>query len=344
MSRLALTLRDGRQAQAEPLERSLHLRVDGEAIGQLRLQQDTPDHATLSGRFLGEPDPLALLPLLAELYMHQPKLLDVVLELECSREFALAAVRTGVALRMQAHGQGWRLGVDRSTFWQQPALWLTAPSSAGMPLSYTVTGEKRHPLRAAQARGVVYRRYLPDLDLTLTFHVADLERHLDTFHEWMNQDRVHQFWELAGDRQSHADYLQGQLDDPKGLPLIAEFDGEAFAYLETYWAKEDRISPFYDVRDFDRGCHVLVGNRRHRGPAKVAAWMRAMSHYLFLDDPRTQRIVGEPRSDNHKFISYLQSVGFAKLKEFNFPHKRAAMLVLEREAFFDQYGPWGAVS
>ncbi|MEE4463942.1 GNAT family N-acetyltransferase, partial [Azotobacter chroococcum] len=31
---------------------------------------------------------------------------------------------------------------------------------------------------------------------------------------------------------------------------------------------------------------------------------------------------------------HLQALGFARLKEFDFPHKRAALMVLEREAFF----------
>jgi acetyl CoA:N6-hydroxylysine acetyl transferase len=340
MSHYRLPLGDGRVAHAARSGAGYALIVGGKPQALLTTVTSDTQQVILRGPAPGA-DALALIPVLAELFCRQPELRTVALELDCDHTYAAAATRAGVATQASAIDSRWRLQVERGSFWQHPALWLTAPNSAGMALRYTMTGEKRHPLRAPQARGTVYRRYLPELDTTLSFRVADLERDLDTFHAWMNQDRVHRFWELAGDRESHARYLQGQLDDPKGLPLIAEFDDEPFAYLETYWAKEDRLAPFYDVRDFDRGCHVLVGNSRHRGPAKVTAWMRAMCHYLFLDDPRTQRIVGEPRVDNARFIDYLQAQGFAKLKEFNFPHKRAAMVVLEREAFFDQYGPWG---
>lgn len=342
MTHFALTLPNGHTADARANATGFDLLLKQEVIAQLQHTPLGPTHSLLQGGLPLEPHPHALLPLLAELFCRNAALREVTLELACSREFALAAVRHGVAYRMQPQATGWQLLVDYQSFWQQPALWLTAPSSAGLPLRYTFTGEKRHPLRAPKPQDVVYRRYLPELDSTITLRVADLARDLDAFHDWMNQDRVHRFWELAGDRESHAAYLQAQLDDAKVLPLIAEFDGEAFAYLETYWAKEDRLSPFFDVQDYDRGCHVLVGNSRHRGPAKVAVWMRSMSHYLFLDDPRTQRVVGEPRVDNLKFIAYLQSQGFAKLKEFHFPHKRAAMVVLEREAFFEQYGPGSA--
>ncbi|GAB3263186.1 GNAT family N-acetyltransferase [Chitinimonas naiadis] len=341
MSTYILTLPNGREARAQRLDDRYILLISNEIIAQFTVTQTSPEQIRLSGDLPLEPHPKALLSLLAELFCHQPGLQQVTLELVCTRDFAVAAVRAGIAAEKHAEAGAWQLRCDRMTFWQQPDLWLTTPSSAGIALQYVMTGEKRHPRRAPKPHGVVYRRYLPSLDSTFTLRVAETARDIDAFHDWMNQDRVHRFWELAGDRESHATYLQAQIDDPKVLPLIGEFDGEPFAYFETYWAKEDRLAPYYDVQDFDRGCHVLVGNSRHRGPAKVVVWMRAVSHYLFLDDPRTQRIVGEPRVDNARFIAYLQSQGFGKLKEFNFPHKRAAMVVLEREAFAEQYGPWG---
>ena len=55
-----------------------------------------------------------------------------------------------------------------------------------------------------------------------------------------------------------------------------------------------------------------------------------MTDYLLQDDPRTRRIVAEPRADNAKMIGYMQAQGYARIKEFDFPHKRAALMVLER--------------
>ena len=79
---------------------------------------------------------------------------------------------------------------------------------------------------------------------------------------------------------------------------------------------------------------MLVGEQAHRGPHKVASWLAALTHYLFLDDPRTQRVVAEPRADNAKMIGYMQSQGYHRLKEFDFPHKRAALMMQSREQFF----------
>ncbi|MFA0412164.1 GNAT family N-acetyltransferase, partial [Vibrio splendidus] len=51
-------------------------------------------------------------------------------------------------------------------------------------------------------------------------------------------------------------------------------------------------------------------------------------------DPRTEKIVSEPRADNDKMIGYLQKYGFAKVKEFEFPHKRAALMCQLKDSFF----------
>ena len=57
-------------------------------------------------------------------------------------------------------------------------------------------------------------------------------------------------------------------------------------------------------------------------------------HYMFLDDPRTQRIVGEPAASHAQQIRNLDRSGFAKVKHVDFPHKRALLVQLLRERFF----------
>ena len=115
-------------------------------------------------------------------------------------------------------------------------------------------------------------------------------------------------------------------------------NGDPFLYLEIYWAKQDKLAAYYDADDHDRGIHMLVGEQRHRGAHKVRAWLSALCRYLFEDTPETQRIVSEPRHDNQKMIEYLQMQKFEKIKEFNFPHKRAALMLLTRDAFFKEQG------
>ncbi|EIK94910.1 siderophore biosynthesis protein [Pseudomonas sp. M47T1] len=226
---------------------------------------------------------------------------------------------------------------ERDLFWQLPQPWLAQPTAA-YPEHLQVTDGKRHPRRAPKPAGQVYRRFDPRIQAWVSLRTLDIEQDLERFNRWQNTPRVSNFWQEQGDLAQHRAYLEKLAADPHTLTLIGCFDDQPFAYFEAYWAREDRIAPFLDADHYDRGIHMLVGEENHRGPHKVASWLSALTHYLFLDDARTQRVVAEPRADNGKMIGYLQGQGFYREKEFDFPHKRAALMVVGREGFFSQNG------
>ena len=224
--------------------------------------------------------------------------------------------------------------VNIELFWQQPRIWLVPPQPHAFPVTYVLSEGRRHPLRPPKPAGIVYQRHIDWLGRTLSFRTVDLHRDLERFNRWMNDPVVAASWREEGDLAKHQAYLQAISADPHVTALIVSLDDEAFGYFEVYWAKEDRIAPFYDVDDFDRGWHVLIGEARFRGKPFVTAWLPSISHYLFLDDCRTQRVVIEPRTDNYKMIRNLARCGYTNLKEFDFPHKRAMLGMLLRERFF----------
>lgn len=239
-------------------------------------------------------------------------------------------LRSGVLLR----GENDQLVACTELFWQQPRIWLASPQPYAFPSFYVFSQGRRHPLRPPKPAGIVYQRHIPWLDRTLSFQAVNIEYDLERFSRWMNDPIVAQTWREKGNLLKHRTYLEGIAADPHVIGLIGCLDDEAFGYFEVYWAKEDRIAPFYDADDFDRGWHVLIGEPHFRGKPFVTAWLPSISHYLFLDDCRTRRIVIEPRSDNYKMIRNLTKCGYANLKEFDFPHKRAMLGMLLRERFF----------
>ncbi|PYC22569.1 GNAT family N-acetyltransferase [Aquipseudomonas alcaligenes] len=234
-------------------------------------------------------------------------------------------------------GEGADLRIERGSFWQLPRPFLRTAGSAGYPQQMVMhpTG-RRHPRRAPKPAGEVYRRFDATLGAWISLRTLDIDEDLERFNRWQNTARVAAFWQEEGDLTKHRRYLEELAVDPRVLTLIGCFDDQPFAYYEAYWAKEDRIAPFFDVDDYDRGIHMLVGEESHRGPHKVASWLSALTHYLFLDDPRTQRVVAEPRADNARMIGHMQAQGYHKAKEFDFPHKRAALMVQSREVFFER--------
>ncbi|WP_407330752.1 GNAT family N-acetyltransferase [Enterovibrio sp. 27052020O] len=226
--------------------------------------------------------------------------------------------------------------LTRSQFYQLPALGIRHTPSDRFPpeLIQSVDSAGLHPKRPPTPKGYVYERFDPVSGLHISFRVFDPKTDMARFTKWMNTPRVAHFWEQAWPEERLHEFILERLADPHILPLIGEFDGEPFGYVEAYWASEDRLSPYYDAQPYDRGIHLLVGEESYRGSRHFNTWMRAMTHYLFQDDCRTQRIVLEPRHDNERLFNRIQEVGYTKQFEFNFPHKRSALLMTTRYAFF----------
>lgn len=203
-------------------------------------------------------------------------------------------------------------------------------------LDYTTTNNISHPKRFNPESGrLLYRRKLPGSNKIITFRVVEIEKDLETFYHWHHQPRVSEFWELAKPIDELEQYLKNALTDPHLIPSFVELDGKPVGYFEFYWAKEDRLGPYYDSEDFDQGFHFLIGEKEALGFASTSAIINSNIHFLFMREPRTRRIMVEPRSDNNKVLRYMGK-HWIKIKDFHFPHKHALLLECSRERFFNE--------
>ncbi|KAI8969434.1 acyl-CoA N-acyltransferase [Trametes punicea] len=257
----------------------------------------------------------------------------------------------------------------RETFWQGAGTvsyhargWLRGHCAvlASAPFPYTQTFTRTplviaaHPLRPPKPRPgeVIYRRFIPSLGQMLEFTYFDLDvegaqrtvecegeqvsPHLATFHRWHNSDHVNRGWGERGPLEKHRAYVQALMADPGVLPVMISWDGELMGYAEMVYIKENHVAPYVPggAWDYDRGLHVLVGEQKFRGAHRSRAWFSAIHHFLFLSDPRTERVIGEPKAANAAVIKLSEDVGMNVNTKFDFPYKRSVMTWLPRERFF----------
>ncbi|KAI4213650.1 MAG: hypothetical protein LQ351_003874 [Letrouitia transgressa] len=196
----------------------------------------------------------------------------------------------------------------------------------------------QHPLRPCKPvpGSTIYSRYIPHLQEHFSIIALDHqnEEHLNLFHKWQNNARVSRFWNESGSIEKHRQYLRRTHDDHHLISVLGKFDDNFFAYFEIYWAKEDQLGAYYNAEDFDRGRHFLVGEEQFRGPHRATVWEAALTHYMFLDEPRTMLVVGEPNIANRSALKYDVATGYNVEKHIDFPHKRAAFISCSRTRFF----------
>jgi acetyl CoA:N6-hydroxylysine acetyl transferase len=227
--------------------------------------------------------------------------------------------------------------IEKSVFFQIPNLWNRKGSYRPILERWTKTNEVKHPLRPIEQAGIFYRRYIPALGKSISFEMLDIERHLHVFHEWQNQKRVAHFWELDKPLEELKAYLEAVHRDPHHFPAIASVDGVPAGYFEIYWVAEDRLGPYFDYQPFDRAFHFLIGNKATLGKSYFNSFVESITHFLFLEDARTRTLLAEPRADNIALLHYLSKFPYwEKRYEFDFPHKRAALLASRREDFFEK--------
>jgi len=227
--------------------------------------------------------------------------------------------------------------MTREEFYQTPNFWSKQTSPT--PELWNRSTERPHPIRNDNKEGILYQRYIPLIQKTFTIRGTDIEKDLDMFHMWHNQPRVAEFWEMPHPKEEIKSYMEKLKADPHMIPTIIEFDGRPIGYFEMYWTMEDRLGPYYEADGFDRGFHFLIGEVEALGFNNTDAVLKSALHYLFLNDPRTRKVMAEPRHDNKKVLRYAQYAGWSILKEFDFPHKRAALLECKRSNFFNGENP-----
>ncbi|KAL2192344.1 acyl-CoA N-acyltransferase [Corynascus similis CBS 632.67] len=218
-------------------------------------------------------------------------------------------------------------------------------------LQYTITNHVRHPLRPKPPRmgEVFYTRFVPSVEQYLSFRVASVSPKPVPYmgpvgpkppaksqllsmtdsaliESWHTNPRVSRFWGKYA-----PNFLANALHSRHSFPVIGLWDGVPFGYFELYWVKEDLLGRYAgsSIDDWDRGCHVLIGEEWARG--RVQSWLTSLVHWMFCADYRTMSICLEPRVDNVRFIQHLQDAGFTKEKEVAFPHKQAWFGRLRRE-------------
>jgi RimJ/RimL family protein N-acetyltransferase len=147
--------------------------------------------------------------------------------------------------------------------------------------------------------------------------------------EWMNRPHLAKAWEYAWPPSRWHDYLRAQLAGEYSRPLICDFRGKPFAYIELYRAAKDSIGPRYDADPHDIGLH---GDRRSafRQPWHRPDLLPRLVASIFELEPQCRRIMFDPDHRNTGARVVCEHAGCAFLGEHDMSNRRMALYVLPR--------------
>lgn len=176
----------------------------------------------------------------------------------------------------------------------------------------------------------------------------ELKRDVELLHTWMEQKTGDTTLMRKGPITAQTEFLKERLSSQNSFPALACWDSTPNGYFELFWVLEDWLGRLMnDVNDWDRGIRCFIGNADFLTPYYMKTCLSSLVHHCLLYDQRTQTVVFDVRADNMKyalflfvrmqsvnlfsFISSLESIGFRKDREVNFPHERNMILKIRRD-------------
>lgn len=158
------------------------------------------------------------------------------------------------------------------------------------------------------------------------------EDDIDLLARWMNDPAVAGFWMLAGPTERTRAHLRAQHATGHASPLVGILGGTPMSYWELYWADLDPLCSHYRAQPYDGGIHLLLGPATARGRGLGGILLRNVASRMFAAHEPTRRVVAEPDVRNVASVRAFTRAGFHRQADLDLPHKRAALMMRERQA------------
>lgn len=194
---------------------------------------------------------------------------------------------------------------------------------------------------------------VPDLCLD-----SELWSDMKLLHNWMEGGSSDSALARKGSIPAQTEFFEERLSSPNSFPLLACWDSTPVGFFELFWVLEDDLGrALGDSGEWDRGIRYLVGDTSFLSPYYIKVCLSSLVHHSLQYDQRTQAVMFDIRADNTRyvglrqiamristwnskrltrvvsFLANLDSIGFNKDREVNFPQERKVIMKIRRDAW-----------
>ena len=186
-----------------------------------------------------------------------------------------------------------------------------------------------------KGKKIVYNRYFPKEDVTITLRPVDLENDLEMLHEWFHRDHAKAAWKMDWPLRELEAYYRTLLPGDGLYSYIGLANGEPTFNIEVYWPTRDILGDYYDVLPTDYGTHQFIApvdpKKKYVSPST-----QCMIDYVFAQY-QVGKMVGEGAVDSRASMMNKAFHGFKIEKVIEMPHKTANLNFCYREWYWAKF-------
>ncbi|HET7115475.1 MAG TPA: GNAT family N-acetyltransferase [Hanamia sp.] len=182
---------------------------------------------------------------------------------------------------------------------------------------------------------ILFSRKLPTIGNELVVKPLHLPRDIHIIHQWVNQPRAKQFWQMEGSVENLYRHYEDFLNAGNGYSLMCFLDNKPVAQIDYYKVAADEVKEHFDYKETDFGIHLLMGNYNEPIPHLTRDVMITGLAFLFTLD--IARIIGEPDARNDKANKLVVDVGFRFIKTIQMSYKTANLYMFDKTDFNKKY-------
>ncbi|MBA4496120.1 GNAT family N-acetyltransferase [Paenactinomyces guangxiensis] len=190
----------------------------------------------------------------------------------------------------------------------------------------------RETNRSRKSKDLLFYSYVPDLQQTISVRYLSYEKDLLLLHEWMQSPHIAPFWQLNIPLEEFKSYLTRSLNMQHRTHYLVFLDDMPVSYMMSYVVKEELIRDYYEYEEDDIGGHFVIGPRSFLSPVYIIPIVRSMITYLFKNRG-VNKVVVEPDVRNRIVVPALKQCGFKDCGRIQLPHKKAYLMVCDRNDF-----------
>lgn len=186
-----------------------------------------------------------------------------------------------------------------------------------------------------ETKEVLYVKYFPEQDLTITLRAFDMSKDLDMLHGWFNMEHTKAFWKMDGPIRELEEFYIMLMDSPHSHAFVGEINGEATFTMEPYWPMRDSVGKYYDALPTDYGAHLLIAPTDKNKKCTMQL-IQVVMEYIF-NQPEVGKCIGEADVQAKPMHMLITRVGFKFQKVLEMPHKTANLTFCEREWYKEKF-------